>query len=858
MNLRRVAATVRTIPVVRRVIPIAYRALRTAKRLPLAGPMIVRVTSPAPPPPPPPAAPAPPPRPKPVANLRAARWRRDGVLELSGWAYLPDEPSEGLEVVVCAESPAGRRLAFKMDHTPVDEANLVAKDPEHDRREAAFTARLDLAARADTFPAVSFEQSWVVTVVLRRRESGDEVVRTPFTTYFKLGSAHLFQAENIGADLLVRPGWRAATGLVLVLTRRAARLTDVELSDGRLRFGVSTRRFPLDHIQVKRDAAPPLRLAPVDEPVDGRARTDRGRFELNLADLDLAVGTSAYLCVANPAGSTRHVHWTGPCRTRLLVDATHPDLRIICPSSGVVRIDRTPALLEGTGCSVERGDTGPELVLTGRSTGLAELRLELRGPRDALSPSAIEIDPGEPVRSFVARFPLSVRHQRQRGANAIRQGLYRLVAVGADGEVLTEAIAATELAEQLPLRTPLETLNLRVERSTAGRLQFRVEAPKLDAEHGAVNQARHIATFRSSDHEVVECVYYESFNGRSVGDNTLAIARELSARRPDLPQYWAVADRSVEIPDSATPLLIHSARWWDLLASARYVVTNNWLAGASVRRPYQTVLQAWHGTPLKTLGIDRFEADEPAKVVRMREMTSIWDMLLSQNPYSTDIFRRCYVYDGPVLEVGYPRNDVLSAGLPDADLADLRAELGIVAGQRVVLYMPTWREDTKQLFAELDHDDLVHRLGGEWSLLVRGHTNTQKHGRTVSGSSVVDVTMYPDPAALYLLADVLITDYSSVMFDYSITGKPMIFFTPDLEQYETSLRGTYFSLPRKAPGPLVKTTEEVAEAMLALDDVRSRYAARYARWRADFNPWDDGRAAVRTVDALLEHRPGRA
>ncbi len=126
-----------------------------------------------------------------------------------------------------------------------------------------------------------------------------------------------------------------------------------------------------------------------------------------------------------------------------------------------------------------------------------------------------------------------------------------------------------------------------------------------------------------------------------------------------------------------------------------------------------------------------------------------------------------------------------------------------------------------------------------------------RRGDDVVGDGVIDVTTYPEITDLYLVADVCITDYSSVMFDFTITGKPILFFVPDLAEYRDTMRGTYFDLGDVSPGPMLETTGEVLEALRSVDAVSARFADRYAAWAARFDPWDDGRAAERVVDALV-------
>jgi CDP-glycerol glycerophosphotransferase (TagB/SpsB family) len=193
---------------------------------------------------------------------------------------------------------------------------------------------------------------------------------------------------------------------------------------------------------------------------------------------------------------------------------------------------------------------------------------------------------------------------------------------------------------------------------------------------------------------------------------------------------------------------------------------------------------------------------------------------------------------------GYPRNDVLTTG----DDAATREALGIRPGERVLLYAPTWRDDRDQIVDFIDPVSLA--AATDAVVLVRGHSRTLLPGRDAEGPRVIDVTGFPDTSLLLLVADALITDYSSVMFDYSVTGKPMYFLVPDMEHYRGELRGFYFDLAAHAPGPMVRTQEELVAA-LGSDDTE-KYARRYAQWRDKFNARDDGHAAERVVARILD------
>lgn len=389
-------------------------------------------------------------------------------------------------------------------------------------------------------------------------------------------------------------------------------------------------------------------------------------------------------------------------------------------------------------------------------------------------------------------------------------------------------------------------------------LVVELSAPLTDAERGPAQQARLEAAYQAARPEPADAVFFESFYGQTASCNPLAIDREIAARHPHIARYWSVVDASVQVPEGAIAIVEGSELWWKIRASARLIVVNDWLRKRFRRRPHQTVLQTWHGTPLKRIALTRPGLRPRAAVATILERLR-WDILLSQNPYSSTIFRGAYAYRRSPWEEGYPRNDVLATSLDAAQLAALRARLGVPEGATVVLYAPTWRDDRP---ADVDHLDVAAftaELGPGFVTLLRGHSRSLAGGRDIHASNVIDVTTYPDASELFLAADILVTDYSSVMFDFSVTGKPIFFYTPDLDAYRDQMRGFYFDLLEVSPGPVVSTPTELVNALRDPVASTAPYRQRYAAWTARFNPKDDGQAAARVVSRLEARgalRPG--
>ncbi|WP_229847339.1 CDP-glycerol glycerophosphotransferase family protein, partial [Kitasatospora griseola] len=229
-----------------------------------------------------------------------------------------------------------------------------------------------------------------------------------------------------------------------------------------------------------------------------------------------------------------------------------------------------------------------------------------------------------------------------------------------------------------------------------------------------------------------------------------------------------------------------------------------------------------------------------------------WSLLLSPSPFATPELVASFGHRGEVLEGGYPRNDRLARPDPD-EVAAVRRRLRVPPGRRVVLYAPTWRDDRRgagdrfEVDLHLDLAAARAALGHDHVLLLRPHVHCG--GALPDDDFVRDVADYPDVQDLLLVADVLVTDYSSVMFDFAVTGRPMLFFTYDLEHYRDRLRGFTFDFERHAPGPLLTGSEQVVAALRDLDP--ARYRENYRAFRERFCPLDDGGAAARLVDRML-------
>jgi CDP-glycerol glycerophosphotransferase len=235
-------------------------------------------------------------------------------------------------------------------------------------------------------------------------------------------------------------------------------------------------------------------------------------------------------------------------------------------------------------------------------------------------------------------------------------------------------------------------------------------------------------------------------------------------------------------------------------------------------------------------------------------MVRRWDYFVARSEHDVRTLVPALSVQGEILRTGYPRNDPLVQLRSAEQRAAVRAELGLPADATLVLYAPTFRETEagrrRGFVLPIDLDQMVQKLPGH-VLLVRTHYLQRMRLPAAANAAARDVSHLPDISPLLVAADVLVTDYSSVMFDFANTGRPMVFFTYDYDNYANNERGVYFELADQAPGPLVRTSDELIQALLSIDSWRPDYDDRYRRFISEFGEYDTGTAARQVVDRVF-------
>ncbi len=370
-------------------------------------------------------------------------------------------------------------------------------------------------------------------------------------------------------------------------------------------------------------------------------------------------------------------------------------------------------------------------------------------------------------------------------------------------------------------------------------------------------------------------IVFEAFSGKRCGGNLRAIYEQLmeDERYRDFRYVWIVndveahADLKVRRHTRVVKKDSHTA--FILYAKAKYWFNNVALPNYLIPRPHQVYVETWHGTPLKKLGNDiEYEVDPRQSLAEMHKKYYIkgrkMDYLISPSKFYSEKMISSFRLDKSkkediILETGYPRNDALFTFTKE-DVERIREEIGVPEGKKVILYTPTWRDNQFkkgegfQYKEAVDFGWLMEQLGDDYVLLFRAHHQIGFKDVAHDVPGVIDVTEVDDVNDLYIISDLMITDYSSTMFDYGNLKRPMVFFMYDLDEYQGEIRDFYFDIS-ELPGPIVKTQKDLAEAIRD-QFANFAYDETYQAFTAKFNSLDDGNAAKRVIEATISTELG--
>lgn len=355
-------------------------------------------------------------------------------------------------------------------------------------------------------------------------------------------------------------------------------------------------------------------------------------------------------------------------------------------------------------------------------------------------------------------------------------------------------------------------------------------------------------------------IVFESFLGKSYSDSPKYLYEYMLKNNMDYNYVWIFNEKGRTIPGNPKQVKRLSLAYYYYLATSKYWISNSRMPKQLDKREGNVYIQTWHGTPLKKLVFDMndIHSANPNYKEDFFKQSRRWDYLVSANQYSSDIFRRAFKFEKEMLEFGYPRNDILYHKDIKRLSDTVKRRLGIPLEKKVVLYAPTWRDDEfykpgKYKFSlKLDLQAMKKELCDEYVVILRTHYFIADHIDTTGMDDFVyNLSKYDDIAELYVISDLLITDYSSVFFDYANLRRPILFYTYDLEKYRDILRGFYLDMENEIPGPILKTTDEVIRSIQRLERVQEEYQSKYDLFYSRFCSWDNGSASEQIVKRVF-------
>lgn len=367
-------------------------------------------------------------------------------------------------------------------------------------------------------------------------------------------------------------------------------------------------------------------------------------------------------------------------------------------------------------------------------------------------------------------------------------------------------------------------------------------------------------------------ILFEAFNGRNYTCSPKAIYEKMITM-PEFQEYkfiWAFTEPEKHVVANHRNLKIvvtNSDEYFKYCAIAKYWIVNSIMPEQITKRPGQIYVQCWHGTPLKKLRYDievnGAVLNTVAEIRRRNDIDAArFDYFISPSKYCTKVFTSAFNLkalhkENIIIEKGYPRNDFLFHK-SKKDIEAIKKKLGIPKNKKVIFYLPTFR-DNQHTSGEgytynlaIDFDRLKQKIGKDYVILFSSHyfvTNTIDLDKYKG--FIINVAHYDEINELYLASDIIMTDYSSVFFDFANLKKPMLFYMYDYDDYKNNLRDFYISLD-ELPGPIAKTQEELEENILNIDKLFKKYKTKYVAFNKKFNYLDDGNASKRVIDVIFK------
>ena len=367
-------------------------------------------------------------------------------------------------------------------------------------------------------------------------------------------------------------------------------------------------------------------------------------------------------------------------------------------------------------------------------------------------------------------------------------------------------------------------------------------------------------------------ILFQSFGGKNYTCSPKAIYEKMLEMDEfnDFNFVWVFDNPDIhKVKDDRRLTIIKtkSKDYYKYFSIAKYWVVNSIIDTGIIKKKDQIYIQCWHGTPLKKL---RYDIELNGSVLntiqdirkRNDEDAKRFDYFISPSKFCTEKFISAFNLkalgkENIIVEKGYPRNDRLY-NYTDTDVKRIKKELGLPSNKKIILYAPTFRDNqhssgigyTYEL--SIDFERLKKQFGKDYTILFRTHYFIANSiNLTKYKSFVFDVSSYDDINDLYLVSDMIITDYSSVFFDFANLKRPMLFYMYDQDLYQNKLRDFYISLD-ELPGAIAKTQKELEYNLKNIDAISKKYSKKYEKFNKKYNYLEDGNASERVIKEIFK------
>ena len=348
-------------------------------------------------------------------------------------------------------------------------------------------------------------------------------------------------------------------------------------------------------------------------------------------------------------------------------------------------------------------------------------------------------------------------------------------------------------------------------------------------------------------------VIFSSFSGKQYSDNPRAISEELHEMDSSCRIVWGLTsfeDRYNLLPPYVHVVKSGSPAWFREFAKSSVIVTNTACVPNIIKRKGQMFIQTWHGDrAFKKILYQAWSNQEPPIPFIDNVIT---DLCVAGSNSGVQMYRDAFKYSGHIYSNGCPRNDCLVKPNPNK-IKRIRDTLGIKDGHKVLIFAPTFRDNDNSLQSiTLDIKTVLEHLrskGDKWTCLIRAHSGSRGIEYQYS-DNVIDVSDYPDMADLLLIADFLITDYSSCATDFILCHKPIILFQDDLDDYNSKSRG-FANDPKTAGFIIARSNEDIVEIIDHYSD--DDYYKMCEKALAYFGTSESGNASHDVANVIIQH-----